>query len=243
MELTEREQALADLIEEARASRSPAAGKAADRDVDLPGAYRIQAARRGSRVLKGYKLGLVSPAKQQQMGLDTPIYGPVYADMIQQNGFSLGDFVQPRMEPEIAAVLRDAVPPDANAGMIAQAVGGCFIGVDILDSIWQDYKFSAAEVVADNTSGGGFLLSGRMSEQIPGGMLRLYLNGDLQTEGHTDALGNLVQQLQWLAGCVGGLAAGAIIFFGSPAAAVPAQVGTLEVVGPDGLVLVARITE
>jgi 2-keto-4-pentenoate hydratase len=242
MELSAQEQALHDLIEEGRTNRTPTQGKG-DHGVDLPSAYRIQEARRCTRVLKGYKLGLVSPAKQQQMGLDTPIYGPVYADMLRQNGFSLTDFVQPRIEPEIAVVLRDAVPPDANVGAISQVVGGYFLGVDILDSVWQDYKFNVAEVVADNTSGGGFLLSGRMSEQIAGGMLRLYLNGDLQTEGHTDGLGNLVQRLQWLAGCVGGLDAGAIIFFGSPAAAVPAQVGTLEVVGPNGPTLVARITE
>jgi 2-keto-4-pentenoate hydratase len=242
MELTEQEQALQDLVEEGRMNRTLAQGKA-HHSVDLPGAYRIQAARRGTRVLKGYKLGLVSPAKQQQMGLNTPIYGPIYADMLHQNGFSLTDFVQPRIEPEIVAVLRDDVPPDANAGMISQAVGGYFLGVDILDSVWQDYKFNVVEVVADNTSGGGFLLSGRMSEQMAGGMLRLYLNGNLQAEGHTDGLGNLVQRLQWLAGCFGGMAAGAIIFFGSPAAAVPAQAGTLEVTGPGGLMLVAKITE
>jgi len=243
MELTAQEQTLHDLIEEARASRTSVEGKAADRGVDLPGAYRIQEARRGERVLKGYKLGLVSAAKQQQMGLNTPIYGPIYADMLHQNGFSLGDFAQPRMEPEIAVVLRDAVSPEANAGMVAQAVGGYFLGVDILDSVWRDYKFTVSEVVADNTSGGGFLLAGRMSDQMAGGMLRLYLNGELQTEGHTDALGNLIHRLQWLARCVGGLSAGMIVFLGSPAAAVPAKAGTLEVVGTDGHMLVAKITE
>jgi 2-keto-4-pentenoate hydratase len=243
MELTTQEQTLYDLIQQARANHTLIEGKAADRGVDLSGAYRIQAARRGARALRGYKLGLVSPAKQQQMGIDTPIYGPIYADMLYQSAFSLGGFVQPRIEPEIVAVLRDVIYPDANAGMIARAVGGYFLGVDILDSIWRDYKFTLTEVVADNTSGGGFLLAGRMSEQITGGMLRLYLNGNLQAEGHTDSLGNFIQRLRWLAGCVGGLAAGAIIFFGSPAAAVPAQSGTLEVVGPGGLSLVAKITE
>lgn len=243
MGLTAQEQTLRELIEQARGSKTPIEGKAADRGVDLPGAYRIREARQGDRVLKGYKLGLISPAKQQQMNLDTPIYGPIYADMLYQNKISLSDFVQPRIEPEIAVVLRNAVSPGVNAGMIAQAIGGYFLGVDILDSIWRDYKFTAPEVVADNTSGGGFLLAGRMSAQIAGGMLRIYLNGELQTEGHTDVLGNPIQRLQWLAGCVGELAAGMIIFLGSPAASIPAKPSALEVVGPDGQLLVATITE
>jgi 2-keto-4-pentenoate hydratase len=241
MALSTEEQALSQIIQQARDSKTPVAGKNGGRGVELAGAYRIQEALQSGRVLKGYKLGLVSPAKQQQMGISTPIYGRVYADSIYQKGVSLNDFMQPRMEPEIAAVLRDAITPVANAGVVSQSVGGYFLGVDILDSIWQDYKFTAAEVVADNSSGGGFLLSGRMSDQFSCGMLRLYLNGELQTEGHTDALGNPIQRLQWLAQQVGGLSAGTIVFFGSPAASIPLKAGMLEVTGPDGHVLIAKI--
>ena len=241
MQLSAQEQALRDEIEKARGRKTPLEGRKSG--VDLAGAYRIQAARRGERVLKGYKLGLVSPAKQQQMGIDTPIYGPVYADMLRQGVVRLSDYVQARVEPEMVVVLRDAVSPDASAGRISQAVGGYFLGVDILDSIWRDYKFSAPEVVADNTSGGGFLLSGRMSGHEGSGSLRLYLNGELQTEGNVEALGNPIQRLQWLTGCVGELPAGTIVFLGSPAAAVPARPGALEVAGPDGHTLVAKIVE
>jgi 2-keto-4-pentenoate hydratase len=239
--LTTEEQVLADLIQHARATKTPIPGKDTARGVELSDAYHIQQANGHDRVLKGYKLGLVSPAKQAQMGIDSPIYGRIYADSIYQKTITLGDFVQPKLEPEIAVVLRDPIVPDASAGVVSAAIGGYFIGVDILDSIWQDYKFTAAEVVADNSSGGGFLLGGRMSDHWTGGTLRLYLNGDLQTEGHTEALGNPVQRLQWLAQEVGGLAAGAIVFFGSPAAAVPAKPGVLEVVGPDGDLLAAKI--
>jgi 2-keto-4-pentenoate hydratase len=241
MGLTAEEQSLYDLIRRARASKSPVEGKNGDRGVDLAGAYRIQEASQGERVLKGYKLGLISPAKQQQMGIDTPIFGRIYADMLYQNGVTLADFVQPRMEPEIAIVLRDAVSPDASAEVVLQAIGGYFLGVDVLDSIWQDYRFTAPEVVADNTSGGGFRLAGRMSDHMESGVLRLYLNNELQTEGHADALGDPSQRLQWLAQQVGGLSAGMIVFLGSPAAAVPAKSGTLEVIGPDGHMMVAKL--
>jgi 2-keto-4-pentenoate hydratase len=243
VDLTSEEQALHHLIQQARASKTPVEGKNGGYSVELAGAYRIQQASEGGRVLKGYKFGLISPAKQQQMGIDTPLYGRIYADMLRQNWISLADFVQPRVEPEIAAVLRDSISPNANADVVAQSVGGYFLGVDVLDSVWRDYKFTAPEVVADNTSGGGFLLAGRMSEHIEHGMLRLYLNGELQTEGHTDALGDPIQRLQWLAQQVGGLSAGMIVFFGSPAAAVPAKPGTLEIVGIEGHLLAAKIVQ
>ncbi|MBZ0290133.1 MAG: fumarylacetoacetate hydrolase family protein [Anaerolineae bacterium] len=241
LHLTAAEQVLADLIGNARGSKMTVPGKNPSPGVELSSAYRIQQANGHDRVLKGYKLGLVSPAKQAQMGIDSPIYGRIYADAIYQNTIALGDFVQPRVEPELAVVLRDPVAPGASAGAVSAAIGGYFLGVDILDSIWQDFKFTAAEVVADNASGGGFLLGGRMTDGWTNGALRLYFNGDLQAEGHTEALGSPVQRLQWLAHEVGGLAAGAMVFFGSPAAAVPARPGVLEVVGPDGDILVARI--
>jgi 2-oxo-3-hexenedioate decarboxylase len=240
-DLTTDEQALYDLLQQARADKLPVAGKNARRGVDLAGAYRIQEASQGERILKGYKLGLISPAKQQQMGLDTPIYGRIYADMLHQNHISMSDFIQPRMEPEIAVVLRDAILPDASEDAVSEAIGGYFLGVDILDSIWSDYQFSAPEVIADNASGGGFLLAGAMSNAGEGGMLRLYLNGKMLAEGTIVSTGNPIERLQWLSGQVGGLSAGMIIFFGSPAAAIPVQPGTLEIVGAGNHRLIGKI--
>ncbi|HLA44525.1 MAG TPA: fumarylacetoacetate hydrolase family protein, partial [Aggregatilineales bacterium] len=167
----------------------------------------------------------------------------IYADMLHRGTISLSDFIQPRFEPEIAVVLRDAITAKDSAGRIAQAVGGYFLGIDILDSVWENYKFTAPEVVADNTSGGGFLLGEHMQPAMPGGTLRLYLNGELQVEGHLSALGSPIQSLQWLARTRGGLDAGMIIFFGSPAASIPAKKGVLEVADSAGNILTANVVE
>jgi len=51
------------------------------------------------------------------------------------------------------------------------------------------------------------------------------------------------ERLSWLSGEVGGLQAGQVIFLGSPAAAVPAKPGTLELRGPQESVLTARVKE
>jgi len=117
------------------------------------------------------------------------------------------------------------------------------LGVDFLDSIWEGYRFNIAEVVADNASGGGFLLGKqRLSEPLTGA-LRLYLNGELLTEGMVEDMGDMGERLSWLSENVGGLQARYVIFLGSPAAAFPARPGSLELYGPQGSVLSARVEE
>lgn len=243
MTLSPEERALQQVIQDARRTKSKIAGCDETRGVELAGAYRIQAAADGERVLKGYKFGLVSRAKQEQMGLKTPLFGRIYADMLQNYTVSLSAYVQPRLEPEVVLVLRGDIAASATGEGTARAVGGYFLGVDILDSVWEGYRFTAAEVAADNTSGGGFLLGSRRYGQMVGGRLRLYGNGKLLTEGQTGDLGDPVKGLQWLAQQVGGLKAGQIIFLGSPAASVPAFTGTLELVESGGGCLVASIKE
>ncbi|MCU0490589.1 MAG: fumarylacetoacetate hydrolase family protein [Chloroflexaceae bacterium] len=241
MNLNQNEQSLLATVQQARTQRSTAMSQGGDRAVDPAGAYRIQALLSAGQPLVGYKLGLLSPAKQQQMGLSSPIYGRIFGAMLREGPVSLGDFIQPRVEPELAVVLRRPIGPGATAGAAMAALGGVFLGLDILDSIWQGYRFSAAEVIADNASGGGFVLGGRLTESVPSGTLRLYLNGTLRGEGPIEALGDTGERLAWLAAQVGGLAAGQIIFLGSPAVATPAEAGTLEVVGPDGLLLTMKL--
>lgn len=230
IDLSAAEIMLAQAIGKARVMRQTISGRNTTWQVDLDGAYRIQRAHYPDAQCIGYKLGLISQAKQQQMGLEQPIYGRIARSMIYRQEVKLNNFIQPRLEPELAIVLRHSIPSGATPGMAMRAIGGIFLGVDILDSVWTDYRFSATEVVADNASGGGFLLGERLLEQIPDGDLSLYLNGELRTSGPIAALGNIEQQLCWLAQTVGELKAGQIVFLGSPAQAIPAVAGVVEVV-------------
>lgn len=241
MNLNQDANALQESVRQARTERRTVQKEGAA--VDVESAYGVQAALGGERELKGYKLGLISPAKQEQMGLDAPIYGRVYPDMLLDNPVSLGQFIQPRFEPELAVVLDDDVHPDSQPGAAALAIGGAFLAVDFLDSVWEGYDFSITDVVADNASGGGFLLGERLLEEPLEGSLHLYLDGDLVAEGTLETLGNLGERLAWLAGEVGGLQAGQVIFLGSPAAALEARPGTLELRGPKNSVLIASLEE
>lgn len=234
----------ADLLERVREART---GRRVTRKgaiaVDLDSAYGVQGALGEGRELKGYKLGLLSPAKQQQMGVDAPIHGRVYPEMLLESPVSLNRFIQPRFEPELAAVLKDDVPSDATPGAAFLAVGGVFLAIDLLDSIWEGYDFRITDVVADNASGGGFLLGEKLMELPVDGQLRLYIDGELLAQGSLDVLGDPGEKLAWLASEVGGLKAGQVVFLGSPVAAQAVRPGTLELYGPDGSTLIARLEE
>ena len=152
--------------------------------------------------------------------------------MVVQGPVSLRHFIQPKFEPELAVVLKQDISPAASQEMVRQAIQAVYLGIDILDSIWADYRFSIAEVVADNSSGGGFL-RGTQPLLLPvEGMLRLSLNGNLLVEGSFTAPGQIEECLSWLASQVKGLAAGQIIYLGSPVAAQTAMPGRVELLGP-----------
>ena len=243
MSLSDGENALLSHVREARENRETTAPKAEVLGVGVEGAYKVQAAMGEGREVLGYKLGLISPAKQAQMGVDSPIYGRVYKDMILASPVSLGLMIQPRLEPELAVVLGEDLPPNASPGAVHRAIGGIFLAVDFLNSIWEDYEFAAVDVIADNASGGGFLLGERLLMEPLEGNLHLYHNGRLLTEGPVRDTGNIGERLAWLSETVGGLRAGQAIFVGSPAAAVEAGAGTIELHGPRGSVLVAKLQD
>ena len=228
-------------VREARASRTTIASQEEADGVGLENAYAIQATLAESRELKGYKLGLISPAKQSQMGISAPIHGRIYPEMLLKSPIHLSQFIQPKIEPELAVVLGAHLQAQASREAAQAAVSGVFLGVDFLDSVWEGYHFRLAEVVADNTSGGGFLRGEQPLREPLTGQLRLYIDGELVTQGPLEALGDIGERLSWLSAQVGGLQAGQVIFLGSPAAAAPVRPGRLELRGPQESVLHALV--
>jgi len=231
---------LARRIAGARASRRRL--HASDRPVALDAGYAIQEQLAAGRRLNGFKLGMVSAAKQQQMGIDAPLYGRVFADMLHDAPLSLDRFMQPRLEPEVVAVVGESVPAGADPERAIAAVASFRLGVDVLDTVWDGYRFSPGEVVADNVAGGGFLLGPPLDDLPPTGALRLSIDGHVVAEGEIEDLGDPGRRLSWLAAHTGGLRRGHYVFMGSPAASEPARPGELRLDGPGGEPLVAQLT-
>ncbi|MBY0316491.1 MAG: 2-oxopent-4-enoate hydratase, partial [Bdellovibrionales bacterium] len=78
------------------------------KELDLPMAYEIQGhgielRRKDGEKIIGYKMGLTSKAKMEQMGLHQPIFGVLTDKMqVSQKGeFSLAGKIHPKAEPEI----------------------------------------------------------------------------------------------------------------------------------------------
>ena len=101
MELSADALALLEDVRQARAIRRTIVSRGGARGVDLAAAYAIQATLGEGVPVKGYKLGLLSLAKQAQMGIDAPIYGRIYPAMMLESPVRLTRFTQPRVEPEV----------------------------------------------------------------------------------------------------------------------------------------------
>ena len=137
-------------------------------DLDEATALDVQEAVVQARIdagfpLVGAKLGLTSKAKMQQMHVDRPLYGWLTSDMWIDVAVPVrcGDYIQPRVEPEIAFLLgADLEGPTVTAQQVLAATEACYGAIDVLDSRYSGYKFTFNDVTADNASSAGFVLGG-----------------------------------------------------------------------------------
>lgn len=211
-------------------------------DLDVATAYRAQRAFVQSKLdagqrFVGYKLGLTSRNKQQAMGVDAPLYGRVTSGMMCGYGdpVRLDRFIHPRVESEIAFLLARDIEPPATVVSVLAATEVVFGAVDVLDSRYQDFKFTLADVVADNASAGGFYLGpiARPPHEVED--LRLIgcvvrVAGDVvMTATGAAVMGHPAASVAWLANQLAAegetLRAGQLVFSGGVTAPVPVLPG------------------
>ena len=133
----------------------------------LAEAYAIQAASielrigRGERRV-GVKMGFTSRAKMAQMGIDDVIWGRLTDAMQVEEGGAVARarFVHPRVEPELAFVLKKPLAGDETLAQALAAVEAIAPALEIIDSRYQDFRFSLPDVIADNASSSGFVVGG-----------------------------------------------------------------------------------
>ena len=204
-------------------------------DMDWEDAYAIQDAirarklARGDRVV-GLKAGLTSHAKMRQMGVDSPVFGFLAESFAIPDGGTVhtGELIHPKVEPEIAFVMKDALRgPGCHIGAVLAATDFVMPAIEVIDSRYRDFKFDLKSVVADNTSASRFVV-GSQATAVAGLDLRT-LGVVLEVNGQPRALG-----------------AGAAVL-GHPAASVAMLVNFLAARGqeiPAGtLILTGGVTE
>ena len=153
--------------------------------------------------LVGAKVGLTSRAKQQEMGINEPVYGWLTDAMALEadSSLRLSTLIHPRVEPEIVFILGKALAgPGVGIHDVLDATSAICCGLEVLDSRFIDFRFLLPDVIADNTSASHFVLG---TVQVPPTGIDLSLAGCLFEEN----------------GAVAATAAGAAIL-GHPAAAV-----------------------
>lgn len=134
--------------------------------LDAAGAYAVQQINTAcwlneGRRVAGYKVGLTSAGIQARLGVDTPDYGVLFADMQIPDGGSLSPSrtLQPMVEGEIAVILaHDLTVSEPTIDDIRAAALGAVAAIEVVDSRISDWNISFADTVSDNGSAAFFIL-------------------------------------------------------------------------------------
>ncbi len=208
----------------------------------LDDAYEIQLLQIRRRVaagarVKGHKVGLTSAAMQRQMGVDQPDYGHLLDDMfwLEYQPIPVSRFLQPRVEPEVAFVLKRPLHgPGVTAAEAIAAVDFVLPALELIDSRIRDWKIGLLDTIADNASSGGVVLGSTPTPlsavDLRLGGCNLHRNGQLVATGAGGAvLGSPLTSLVWLANTVGAqgvvLEAGHVVLPGSITVSIPVSAG------------------
>jgi 2-keto-4-pentenoate hydratase len=149
-------------------------------DGDVQSAYAIQQANtaywlKAGRRLTGRKIGLTSKSVQKQLGVDSPDFGMLFADMALGDGeeVALSRVMQPKVEAEVALVLeRDLMQEDCSISELISATAYALPAIEIVGSRIANWDIRLVDTIADNASSGLFVL-GAEPKKLEGLDLRL----------------------------------------------------------------------
>lgn len=211
-------------------------------EMTLEDSYAIQLAQIEQRLaagatIKGHKVGLTSAVMQRQMKVNQPDFGHLLDDMfyLENSTIAASTFLQPRIEPEVAFVLKRPLRgPGVTVAEAAAAIDFVLPALELIDSRIRDWKISFLDTVADNASSAGVVL-GSTPVSVHDVDLRrsgcvLRCNGEVVGTGAGGAvLGSPITSLAWLANTLGArgvtLEAGHVVLPGSITASVAVTPG------------------
>jgi 2-oxo-3-hexenedioate decarboxylase len=229
----------AEIVDEAARTASAIPQFTESSPLTVADAYAIQALsidrrlKRGERLV-GVKMGLTSRAKMRQVNVDEVVWGRLTDAMRLEEGASLSRrrYVHPRIEPELAFLLKAPLTGEVTAAEAMAAVGAIAPAMEIIDSRYQNFKFALPDVIADNSSSSGFVVGDWSSPAQDYSNLGLVMevNGRPVEIGSTAAiLGNpsrsLVAAARLAGAALGRLEAGWIVLAGGATAAHSLKVG------------------
>jgi 2-keto-4-pentenoate hydratase len=196
----------------------------------VPQAYAVQQVNLQRRlatgsVLVGRKVGLTSKPMQTLLGVDEPDFGYLLDDMVLSEVADTTQFCAPRVEPEVAFLLRNTVRgPGATVADVYAATEAVAVALEIVDSRIADWKLTLPDTVADNASSGAVALGDWVTYTadlaLPHAHAALHLNGSEIDSGRGEAvMGDPAAAVAWLANALADydteLSAGQFVMSGS----------------------------
>jgi len=133
-------------------------------------AYRATAALNAMREARGAKrrgrkIGFTNRTIWHEYGVHAPIWGFVYDttlyDLAVTASLPLAGFAEPRIEPEIIFGLAAAPSADMDATALLSCIAWVAHGFEIVQSIYPQWKFGAADTIAANGVHGALLVGQR----------------------------------------------------------------------------------
>ena len=195
----------ASTLDHAAASASPISQVSLSQKFSLVQAYKIQALSINKRIerneiLTGYKLGFTSKAKMEQMGIHEVIWGRLTDSMCILNGekLALSKFIHPRVEPEIAFRVSKPIHKVLSFDNLYEHFDAVAAAIEVIDSRYENFKFTLEDVVADNCSSAAYVIGEWMSPEtsIQNLKISLSINDKSVQEGNSNAiLGNPLESL------------------------------------------------
>jgi len=187
-------------------------------DIGMDDAYAIQSAladqnlAQGRRVI-GWKIGLTSKAMQYALNIDIPDSGILFDDMAFETGGAVpkGRFIQPRVEAEIAFVMKAPLAGgDVARKDVIAATDYVAPSLEILDTriLRNDPETGQArnvyDTISDNAANAGIVL-GHQRHTIDAHDLRWvgaisFRNGEVEETGlGAGVLNDPIESVVWLA--------------------------------------------
>lgn len=198
------------------------------------------------RRLVGRKIGLTSTVVQQQLGVNQPDFGMLFADMAYGDGqiVPFQNLIQPKVEAEIALVLKSDLTKTAHTyADIISATDYALPAIEIVDSRIENWKISLLDTVADNASSAAFVLGSRPvaleNLDLVNCQMTMTRSGEIVSQGSGKAcLANPLNAAIWLADEMvrrgRPLLAGDIVLTGALGPMVVVQAGDEFIVEIDG---------
>ena len=219
--------------------------------LDVSDAYGVQQVNLVRRLaagatLVGRKIGLTSAPMQTLLRVDEPDFGFIVDDMVvNDQSVSAERFCAPRVEPEVAFLLKDSLRgPGVDIASVYAATEAVTVALEIVDSRIADWKLTLPDTVADNASSGAVVLGSWVPYTddlaLPQATATLALNGvDIESGTGDAVMGDPAAAVAWLANTLAEfgteLSAGQLIMSGSFTSAAFVHAGDLATATITGL--------